>query len=185
MSRDFVVVVSGVPRSGTSLLMQMLGAGGLPLLCDDARPADAHNPRGYFELAAVAATRRDASWLARASGHAVKVVSPILFDLPEGTRYRIVWIQRAFAEVFASQRAMLGAAGEGGEAEWCARWERESERARRWAAEASSAALLRIEHAELLSDPARVVAEIDRFLGSGLDRAAMIRALDPSLHRQR
>jgi hypothetical protein len=73
MSHNFVTIVSGLPRSGTSLMMQMLAAGGMQVLTDGQRTADQHNPRGYFELGAVKHTRTNHSWLAQAEGKAVKV----------------------------------------------------------------------------------------------------------------
>ena len=106
-SRDFVVVVSGVPRSGTSLLMQMLVAGGLPVFVDSARPPDAHNPRGYFEFEPAKALAENAAWLPQAIGHAVKVVHTLVASLPEGFDYRLVLMRRDLAEVVASQDAML------------------------------------------------------------------------------
>ncbi|MFO1003217.1 MAG: hypothetical protein U0936_23025 [Planctomycetaceae bacterium] len=73
-----ITVVSGLPRSGTSLAMQMLAAGGLPVLGDEHRPADEDNPRGYLEDARVKSLERDATWLAEAEGKAVKIISFLL-----------------------------------------------------------------------------------------------------------
>ena len=79
---DPVIVVSGPPRSGTSLLMQMLEAGGVEPLRDDTRPADAGNPRGYYEFEAVKRLRHDHEWLQGAEGKLVKIVTPLLSMLP-------------------------------------------------------------------------------------------------------
>ena len=106
-----ITVVSGVPRSGTSLRMQCLAAAGLPLLWDEARPPDASNPRGYFELAAVKASGRDTSWLAQAEGRGVKVVHALLKNLPRDRRYRVLFMERAIDQVVASQNAMLARLG--------------------------------------------------------------------------
>ena len=102
-----IVIVSGLPRSGTSLMMQMLSSGGLPVMTDDARPADVDNPRGYFELERVKAIRKDSSWLPQARGKALKMVSLLLYDLPADERYRILFMERDMEEVLASQRKML------------------------------------------------------------------------------
>ena len=107
VDRDFVVIVSGLPRSGTSLLMQMLAAGGLPLLTDGVRKADADNRRGYYELEAAKKTKADASWLAAAAGKVVKMVYVLLYDLPPDYHYRVVFLQRRLEEVLASQKVML------------------------------------------------------------------------------
>ncbi|HVU24522.1 MAG TPA: alkaline phosphatase family protein [Opitutus sp.] len=141
----FVTVVSGLPRSGTSLMMQMLAAGGLPPLHDGHRPADADNPRGYFEFAAAKNLRADGSWLPQAEGRAVKLVAQLLPFLPAvvaveaasrpdglaaggesgrkapptGPRkldYRVIWMERSLDEVLASQKAMLDRHGRAGAA---------------------------------------------------------------------
>ena len=110
-TRDYVTVVSGLPRSGTSLLMQMLAAGGLPVQSDDERPPDRHNPRGYLEYAPVKRLRDDASFLGGAVGRVVKVVVPLVcalpVRLPNGVAldYRVVLVTRDPREVVASQDA--------------------------------------------------------------------------------
>src|SRR5262245_38643826 len=110
---DVVTVVSGLPRSGTSLLMQMLAAGGLPVLADDARPADEDNPRGYLEYDPVRRTATDASWVALARGQAVKLVHLLLVHLPPGFEYDVIVAHRRIDEVLASQRRMLERRGAG------------------------------------------------------------------------
>ena len=87
--------------------MQMLAAGGLPVLTDENRPPDADNPRGYFEFAPAKKMQQDASWLPAARGKAVKIVAQLLGCLPSGFDYRVVLIERDLREVLASQRAML------------------------------------------------------------------------------
>src|SRR5208282_6104712 len=104
--RDFVVIVTGLPRSGTSLLMQMLCAGGLPVLTDGVRKADEDNPYGFYELEAVKRTKSDASWLSGATGRVVKMVYRLLYDLPPNRHYRVVFVRRRMEEILASQRTM-------------------------------------------------------------------------------
>lgn len=189
-ARDFVTVVSGLPRAGTSLAMQMLRAGGVPILADDARPADADNPAGYLEYAPVARSARDASWVASAPGHAVKVIYALVRHLPESYAYRVLWMRRDLGEVIASQQAMLarrGALDEAGLrperlAEVFAQQLAETEA---WIAQQPSFRLLALDHAAVIADPTRAAEEMDVFLGGGLDVAAMAGAVDASLHRQR
>jgi hypothetical protein len=112
-----IVVVSGLPRSGTSMMMQMLAAGGLPLVTDGVRTADESNPEGYFELEAVKDldkpdVRGDLGWLADARGRGVKILSPLLTYLPDSHNYRVIFMRRPLAEVVASQDVMLARAGE-------------------------------------------------------------------------
>ncbi|MDQ6654646.1 MAG: sulfotransferase, partial [Verrucomicrobiota bacterium] len=105
----FITIVSGLPRSGTSLMMQMLAAGGIPPLTDQLRIADESNPRGYFELEAVKRLRTDASWLQDARGRAVKIIHMLMRELPVDGRftYRVLLMRRPMDEVLASQRTML------------------------------------------------------------------------------
>src|ERR1700678_1911729 len=107
MSDDFVTIVSGLPRSGTSLMMQMLQAGGMPLLTDGRRAPDEHNPRGYFEDERVKHSRTDLSWLEEARGNAVKVVHLLLSHLPTDRNFRVIFMLRDLEEVMASRRVML------------------------------------------------------------------------------
>ena len=102
-----VVVVSGLPRSGTSLMMQMLEAGGVPILTDGERACDADNPKGYYEYEPVKALQNgDSDWLDKAEGKAVKVISFLLRHLPQKHRYRVVFMNRNLDEVLASQEKM-------------------------------------------------------------------------------
>jgi len=167
--------------------MQMLAAGGLPVLADEARPADEHNPRGYLEYAPVKSLRRDASWLARARGHALKVVHALVTALPEGFEYRVVLVRRDLRQVVASQEAMLAANAGGGPAPerlveiFAAQLQELDE----WLASRPHFRVLRLEHATVLAEPRRAAAELAAFLGTGLDESAMAAVVEPALFRQR
>ena len=104
-----IVVVSGLPRSGTSMMMAMLEAGGVELLTDGVRVSDDDNPLGYFEYEPVKQTRDDPSWLDEARGKAVKVVSPLLLHLPGLFSYRLIFMRRQLCQILASQKQMLKA----------------------------------------------------------------------------
>ena len=185
----YVTVVSGVPRSGTSLMMQMLGAGGLALLVDGRRGPDPDNPRGYLEYEPVKRLRRDASWLGAAAGRAVKVVHALVSALPPDRDYRLILMRRDLREVAASQRAMLerrgAAADELPDERLVEILAAQLEGAERWARAQPRIQLLCVEHGALLSDPKVGAARVDAFLGGGLDVAAMERAVDRSLYRSR
>ena len=187
---ETIIVVSGIPRSGTSLVMQMLEAGGVRPLADAERPPDAGNPRGYYELAAVQRLPADTGWLAEARGHAVKVIHALVDRLPEGPRYRILWIERDLAEVVRSQSALLaqlGAPPTRGLSD--ARLaEILSQQLAQVAAKLDSRPdmdRLTVSHATLIADPSGAAARIDAFRGAGLDVDAMARVVDPSLYRVR
>lgn len=186
-----IVVVTGLPRSGTSLVMQMLAAGGLPLLADDARGPDPGNPRGYLEYAPVRRLRSDAAWLPAARGRALKVVVPLVQDLPSGERYRVLFVQRDLGEVMASQRALLAQRGApagppGEEARLGALFSAAVAATERWLDAQPHVAWCALAHADLLGDPAAASRRVAAFLPSArLDTEAMAAAVDPSLHRQR
>ncbi len=184
-----IAVVSGLPRSGTSMLMQMLRAGGIDVLSDGKRVPDDDNPRGYLEWDAVKRIREDVSWVPQATGRAVKVVAPLLRELPDRHRYAIVFCQRDLEEVVASQAAMLI---RGGRSEETARddslgplLEREVSRATRWLERAAHVRVLFLDHVEIIRDPLDAAVRIDSFLGGGLDAQAMSREVDPDLYRHR
>ena len=187
---SFATLVTGIPRSGTSLMMQMLCAGGMPVLCDASRPPDVDNPRGYFELDAVRHTRRDASWLDAATGQAVKIVHLLVPELPVDRAYRVISMHRALDEVLASQREMLRR--QGGplpdatqEARLGSLLEAQLLATEHWVEAAPDASLLRVEYADLLRDPPGAAGRVAAFADSGLDVAAMAGQVDPALHRQR
>jgi hypothetical protein len=187
---DPVIVVSGPPRSGTSLLMQMLEAGGVEPLRDDTRPADAGNPRGYYELDAVKRLPEDAGWLERAPGRAVKVIHALAPRLPEGPSYRVVWMERDLDEVARSQRALLETLGRPPADDLSD--DRVAEILAQQLAETAAALdarhdvrRLAVSHARLVADPAPSAARIAAFLGTALDVAAMAAAVEPKLHRVR
>ena len=102
-----ITIVSGLPRSGTSLMMQMLAAGGMAILSDGERVADADNPRGYCEWERIKQLPKDPLCIAEAEGKAVKVISLLLMSLPEGHEYRVIFMQRPIPEVLASQDVMM------------------------------------------------------------------------------
>src|SRR5258708_19854994 len=102
-----ITIVSGLPRSGPSLMMQMLDAGGLPVLSDGERKADTDNPKGYLEWERIKQLPKDPSLIAEAEGKVVKVISQLILSLPAGHEYRVVFMQRPLPEVLKSQQKML------------------------------------------------------------------------------
>ena len=188
---DCLVVVTGLPRSGTSLLMQMLAAGGIEVVADGQRQPDEDNPRGYLESERVKNLEKDSAWLFDVRGRAVKIVLPLLGVLPPGLPCRVILCERDLDEVLDSQEKML----ERRHAPLSTAPERrrvlkeEYDRTIR-RAEAALAArpltgLLVINHRQAVTDPEPLVEAIDRFLGGGLDTAKMASAVDPRLYRNR
>jgi hypothetical protein len=189
MSRDAVTIVSGLPRSGTSLLMQMLHAGGLPVLTDQVRAPDASNPRGYFEYEPVKRLRTDSSWLANARGHAVKIIHLLLPQLPVAGAwsYRIIFMHRPLDEVLASQRVMLEQAGKPSADAAILRRAFTSQLAQveTWLAAHPDIQVLRIDYHQVLRSPREMAENVRAFLGHDLSVERMVRAVDPALYRQR
>ena len=185
----YVTVVSGTPRSGTSLMMQMLGAGGMELLTDGARRADRDNPRGYFELEAARSLPTDAEWLERAVGRAVKLVHVLVPRLPAERSYRILLMRRDWREVLASQRVMLehrGGVPEGPSEERLAEiFDTQLAEVERWVALRPQAELLEVDYNALVRDPLGAARRVVAFLEGGLDADDMAAAVLPSLYRQR
>lgn len=184
-----IVIVSGLPRSGTSLMMQMFQAGGMPLLIDDHRPADADNPNGYWEYEPVKRLQQDNSWIAKAEGKAMKVVSALLQYLPAQHTYKIVFMQRPMQEVLASQTLMLARRGaQGGKADdktLGTVFAQHLDRTERWLSTQQHMTVLPVNYHETIADPEATATRVAQFLDLPLALAEMARAVDPRLHRQR
>lgn len=187
--RNSITIVSGLPRSGTSLMMQMLQAGGLPVLTDNTRAADDDNPKGYHELEAVKQTRHDASWLEGAVGTVVKMVHLLLHDLPGDHQYDVVFMKRDLAEVVASQQVMLQRAGKAGaqmpREKLIAVYTSQYRKIEAWLAEQPNFRTLYCDYNQLIRDAQPVIEAVNQFLGGAMDAQAMQRVVDPSLYRQR
>lgn len=187
--RDFITIVSGVPRSGTSMMLRMLAAGGMSILSDGVRRPDEDNPHGYFEWEKVKSLRQDASWLAGASGKGVKVIYHWLYDLPLEHRYRVVFMRRDLDEVLASQAAMLLRRGNAGKSPDDATMKRLFEEELReigdWLARQSAFELLNVDYRAVLTSPAQQAEQVNAFLGGSLDSQAMAAMVDPALYRRR
>jgi hypothetical protein len=189
MPGHFVTIVSGLPRSGTSLMMQMLAAGGMKVLTDGHRSADQHNPCGYFELEAVKHTRTDHSWLAQAEGKVVKVVHLLLPHLPVDREYRVVFMQRELIEIIASQRAMLQQQGRPAanlpDSKLAEIFGKQLAEVRQFLSKNPNFRVLHVQHRYVIEMPLTVAQQIATFLGGDLDPKRMAAAVEPSLYRQR
>ncbi len=184
-----IYIVSGLPRSGTSLAMQMLGAGGLPVLTDELRASDTNNPRGYYEWEKIKQLPQDPACIAEAEGKAVKVISTLLMSLPGGHEYRVLFMIRPLEEVVASQAAMISNLGTRGAAlpaaTMMAALKAHRNQVIAWLRSRPEIPVLQLDYHSLLANPDARAAEIARFFGPALDTNAMARQVDPALHRQR
>jgi hypothetical protein len=184
-----ITIVSGLPRSGTSLMMQMLAAGGMPVLTDGERQADADNPRGYFEWECIKLLAQQPGCIKEAEGKVVKVISQLLFALPAGSEYRIVFMQRPLAEVVASQAEMIRRRGTTGAslapAGLIAGLAAHLNQVNVWLRDKPNISVHRTEHQDVLREPLRTSESIQQFLQCSLDVVAMSQQIDTSLYRQR
>jgi hypothetical protein len=181
-----IVVVSGAPRSGTSLMMQMLVAGGLVALTDGERATDADNPRGYFEWEAAKQLPREPQLIAQAEGGVVKVISSLVPSLPAGFQYKVIFMLRPLEQVAASQAAMIARRGMPGASVPVAamRSALESHVAQTisYIRRRPEMELLTVDYEAVLTDGVSRCAAIRAFVGVELDVTAMMSAVDPSLH---
>lgn len=185
-----IVVVSGLPRSGTSMVMKMLEAGGLAVLTDGLRTADEDNPKGYYEVERVKnlGAESDKSWLAGARGKGIKVISYLLKSLPPRFNYRVVFIRREMEEVLASQRKMLARRGEVEETppeRMRALFDDDLWRASYQLRHRPEFETLELHYSAVLARPLEEARRLAAFLGGGLDAEAMAAAVDPQLYRNR
>ncbi|MGB9301084.1 MAG: sulfotransferase [Anaerolineae bacterium] len=189
MDRDTIIIVSGLPRSGTSLMMSMLEAGGLGVLTDGIRSPDEDNPKGYYEFERVRQIEHDQAWLEDARGQAVKMVAELLKHLPPEYSYEVVFMQRNLEEILASQRQMLIRRGEPtdkvSDEDLARMFRNHLERVEAWIAERPNVDVAYVSYNDLVADPTAQARRVNQFLGGTLEVEKMVNAIDASLYRQR
>jgi hypothetical protein len=189
MNNETIIIVSGLPRSGTSMMMKMLEAGGLEPLTDNVRTADEDNPKGYFEFERVKQIENDKAWLEDARGRVVKLISALLKHLPPSYNYKVIFMRRAMPEILASQRQMLIRRGEPADAvpddKMAAMFEKHVAQVESWLAAQPNIATIYVSYNEVMK-AARPHAElVNEFLGGALAVEAMVGVADAALYRQR
>ena len=185
-----ITIVSGLPRSGTSMMMSMLEAGGLQLMTDSLRIADQDNPKGYYEFERVKALPDgDVEWLPAAQGKALKVIAALVPYLPDTYTYRILFMRRAMPEILASQRKMLLNRGQDpnkfDDAVMTSIYEKHLKQIDIWMGQQTNLRRMDINYNQLLADPIPQIEAINHFLGDILNVTAMLTVIDPHLYRQR
>ncbi|MFN9371733.1 MAG: sulfotransferase, partial [Planctomycetaceae bacterium] len=187
-----VMVVTGLPRSGTSMMMQMLQAGGIPVFIDDHRPADESNPRGYLEHERARKLATDQKWLGEAQGQAVKIVAQLLPHLPQNYKYRLVMMHRPLQEIISSQKKLLARLGkEGGQIADEALQKTYRQQVRQVRALLSHYQqkgvldVIDVKYHDVLRDPQGVARELAAFLGEGFDADKAAWAVDPTLRHEK
>ena len=185
-----IVVVSGLPRSGTSMMMKMLEAGGIPPLTDKLRTADNDNPKGYYEFERVKQMDKgDTGWVPQAQGKVVKVISALLKYLPSSYHYQVIFLRRHMSEILASQRKMLINRGEDpdkmDDAQMGMLFENHVRQVEKWLAQQSNIEVLYVHYSDVMADPLTAINSMSRFLGRDMDVRAMAEVVDPNLYRNR
>lgn len=183
-----ITIVSGLPRSGTSLMMQMLVAGGMTPLTDGERKADTDNPRGYLEWERVKQLPKDPDLIAEGEGKVVKVISQLLLSLPDGHDYCVIFMQRPLPEILKSQEEMLRRRGtyepgDTGPIEEA--FQRHLIEVNRWMNGKKNMRILRVHYHRALREPRVVAEEVSQFLNVPLNLDTMTREVDQNLYRNR
>ena len=188
-SKD-IIVVSGLPRSGTSMMMKMLASAGLEILTDNLRNADANNPKGYYEFERVKQLKAgDFDWLSGAQGKVVKIISALLEYLPNQYQYKVIFMRRDMVEILASQRQMLIRDGKPddhvSDAKMAELYENHLKRVETWLAQQPNVNTLYFSYNQALRNPEPDLTRINQFLGGQLDIKLMLQVVDPNLYRER
>jgi hypothetical protein len=184
-----IVVVSGLPRSGTSMAMQILAAGGYPVTTDAIRIADEDNPKGYFEEERVKDLHKDdvgRDWVRATRGKAIKVISFLLRYLPQDNNYKVIFMRRDLNEVLASQSKMLerlGEANETSDEDMLALWKDHLWKVNYLLKHAPHMEFIDVVYSDAVRDPVREVTRIRDFVGTDLELEKMAGVVDPSLYR--
>ena len=186
---QIITVVSGLPRSGTSMMMKVLEAGDMEIITDNLRTADEDNPKGYYELEDVKALKDgNSEWMQEAPGKAVKVISSLLEYLPSEYKYKIVFMRREIAEILASQKQMLIRRGEnsdGDDKRMAEMFQEHLKRVRVWLANQPNMDVLYVDYNALMADPDPEIEKVAEFLGLDENLDAMLAVPDKKLYRQK
>lgn len=183
-----ITIVSGLPRSGTSMMMQMLEAGGMELFTDKHRKADESNPLGYYEHEAVKRIARDKRWVSLSEGKAVKVIAQLMKHLPSNYHYKVIFMERDLDEVVNSQQKMLARTGKIPKNTMPynlrSNFEGTLETVKKWQAEQGNMEVFIANYDEILEQPFTKVMEINDFLQGQLALEKMVQVVNPTLRRE-
>jgi predicted AlkP superfamily phosphohydrolase/phosphomutase/tetratricopeptide (TPR) repeat protein len=180
-----VIIVSGLPRSGTSMMMQILEAGGIEVFTDEIRQPDQNNPKGYFEYEKTKSLAKDNTWVQEAEGQALKVIAHLLPYLPNNLKYKVIFMQRDMKEVIRSQQKMINKNIDTFPVAIAQAFEKEVEKVMAWARKEPDVDLLVLNYSEIIANPETEVKKISSFLNVYLDENEMISVIDPTLYRNK
>lgn len=189
MDQGTVTIVSGLPRSGTSMMMRMLEAGGMQVLTDNVRTADEDNPRGYYEFERVKQIEHDQAWLEDAKGKVVKMISALLKHLPQDYRYKVIFMHRKTEEILASQKQMLIRRREPddrvSDEKMAELYRKHLSQVEAWIDQQPNIEVVYVSYNETLRNPLKQAERVNQFLGHTLSVENMVGVVDQMLYRQR
>jgi predicted AlkP superfamily phosphohydrolase/phosphomutase/tetratricopeptide (TPR) repeat protein len=184
-SNNDIVVVSGLPRSGTSMMMQMIEAGGIEVLTDGQRTADSNNPKGYYEDERIKKLAQDNSWVGDGQGKCMKVIAQLLKQLPKKYNYKVVFMKRDMGEVLRSQQIMLKRNPDEFPMAIANAFQKELDFVQNWAKTEPSVSILYLDYKDVIANPVENAEKISAFLGKPLSIEKMAQVVDPTLYRNK
>ena len=190
MDKDCIVIVSGLPRSGTSMMMKMLEAGGQPILTDNLREADANNPNGYYEFERVKQLPDgDYGWIHEAGGKVVKIVTGLIMNLPSDHKYKVIFMQRAMKEVLSSQKKMLGRLGQQDDKveddKMRKIYQEHLKQVNLWISKQPNIEVLYVNYNTMMGNPLESLQKVNEFLDNEMDVSVMAGVVNKELYRER
>jgi tetratricopeptide (TPR) repeat protein len=183
--KNQIVIVSGLPRSGTSLMMQMLHNGGIEVLTDQNRKADISNPKGYFEYDPVMSIHKDNSWLELAQNKSVKVVAPLLKFLSPKYRYKVIFMNRDLSEIIKSQQKMIGKNTDVLPIKLFEAYEKQLKQVEIWKNKEPSVEIIYLDYKDVLNQTKEVITKVSSFVGLDLNANEMAACVDKTLYRNK
>ena len=190
MDKNYIVIVSGLPRSGTSMMMKMLEAGGQPIMTDNLREADANNPNGYYEFERVKQLPDgDYGWIHEAGGKVVKIVTGLIMKLPSDYKYKVIFMQRAMKEVLSSQKKMLGRLGKEDDKveddKMKKIYQEHLKQVNAWIAKQQNIEVQYVNYNTMLGNPLESLQKVNEFLGGEMNADVMAGVINKELYRER
>jgi len=184
-----IFIVSGLPRCGTSMMMQMLEAGGIQVITDHIRQADEDNPHGYYEFEKVKKIKEDSSWLDGCHGKVFKMVSALLYYLPNSKEYKIVFMKRKMDEMLASQNTMLRRQGRNdavvSDEEMAKKLDKHLLKIETWLAKQRNFKVIYINYNSVIENALENAKNVAFFLNLPMAIDKMVKVVESSLYRQK
>lgn len=184
MNSDEILLIGGLPRSGTSLLMQIVAKAGVENFTDGNRVADINNPKGYAEFDGVKGLMKSNAFLKNVVGKSIKVVSPLIPFIDKGLKYKCIIVNRDISEVLRSQQVMLGKSVDGIPDALKMAFQKQADNAKQFLTN-NNISFITIEHKELFANPISQLAAIKEFTNSEVSIEELSSCIDSKLYRQR